>query len=176
MQYFAASFRIIDDTTNAATSEESEQQQADSNGSNENSNNSQSENSDSSSSASTVLDSVLAFLNDQIQLMLTDEQYVTRPLRGPFLAKLELLKRLKHRKKDETRLLSEVEPNVQLLEQYYDKFGDKPCCFSDIRPYMELLPAEEQVSVSDVFIKDLKLIKSETYLVLFFSVTKATLR
>ena len=144
VQYFEASFNLIDSAAATSTdSQENGEQTTDSNGSSENANNSQTE-----LSACDVLNTVIAFLNDQIELMLTDDQYADRPLRGPFLAKLELLKRLKQRKKDEAQLLSDVQSCALLLEQYYDKFGDKPCCFSDIRPYMALLPVEEQVSVS----------------------------
>ena len=167
VQYFAASFNSIDQSASsseAATSTQSakdvasdcvksESSPSETNGSsNENENNSHSaETSESSTqSASVVLNDVLTFLNQQIQCVLTDKKYEGRPLRGPFLAKLELLKRLKHRKRNETKLLSDIESPEKLLQQYYDQFGDKPCCFTDIRPYMELLPAAEQLPVSCV--------------------------
>lgn len=36
---------------------------------------------------------------------------------------------------------------VELLENYYVQFGDKYCCFSDLRAYLEILNTEEQAKV-----------------------------
>ncbi|KAH3891023.1 hypothetical protein DPMN_015114 [Dreissena polymorpha] len=36
---------------------------------------------------------------------------------------------------------------VALLDGYYEMFGDKYCCFSDIRTYLEILNESEQTKV-----------------------------
>ena len=88
----------------------------------------------------------LTFINSQVNFVTADN---VRPLRGPFLAKLELLKRIKQREKNELVALN-VESAVDLLEQYYQCFGDKSCCFSDLRPYMELLQRSQQLEVRNL--------------------------
>ena len=97
-----------------------------------------------------TLQMALSFINSQISVTTADN---VRPLRGPFLAKLEFLKRLKYRRKSGESVSTaeaalEVESASDLLEQYYDRFGDKSCCFSDLRPFFELLEASQQSQVA----------------------------
>ena len=33
---------------------------------------------------------------------------------------------------------------VELVRHYYHKFGDKPCCFTDLQPYITILLDEDQ--------------------------------
>ncbi|KAK3084712.1 hypothetical protein FSP39_017808 [Pinctada imbricata] len=69
-----------------------------------------------------------------------------RLLRGPYLARLELIKQIQDRSR----------PNVQsvgcpmkLLEQYYELFGDKFCCFEDMKVFMDLLCESERDEIVD---------------------------
>ncbi|XP_063231904.1 LOW QUALITY PROTEIN: N-alpha-acetyltransferase 25, NatB auxiliary subunit [Bacillus rossius redtenbacheri] len=63
-----------------------------------------------------------------------------RRLRGPYLAQLELFKRLRERGQDPESLLGSV---VDLLMSYFAQFGCKPCCVSDLRPFLPLLSAAQ---------------------------------
>ena len=86
----------------------------------------------------------LTFIKEQLATL---ENSDSRPIRGPYLAKLELRKQLKEREKGELDDLP-LESARDSLIQYYKMFGDKPCCFNDIKPYIGLLSSEEQKVVS----------------------------
>nr|CAD7589516.1 unnamed protein product [Timema genevievae] len=73
--------------------------------------------------------------NFLLSLMEQNEK-LPRQLRGPYLARLELFKRLIDRGVEAEVLLGDI---VSLLMDYIHKFGDKPCCVPDLRPYMPLL-------------------------------------
>lgn len=36
----------------------------------------------------------------------------------------------------------------ELMFQYFKKFGDKPCCFTDLKVFVDLLPATQCTKVS----------------------------
>ncbi|KAK1800814.1 hypothetical protein P4O66_005996, partial [Electrophorus voltai] len=100
----------------------------------------------------------------------SEEVKETRPLRGPYLARLELISRLRQRgSPDEQQLgrrrgggeslrqrhwredahwssvmLSVGEP-LELMFQYFVKFGDKPCCFTDLKVFLHLLSPDHYV-------------------------------
>ncbi|XP_063833305.1 phagocyte signaling-impaired protein [Ostrinia nubilalis] len=63
-----------------------------------------------------------------------------RTLRGPYLARLELWKRLAV-DGDPTALLGS---GVALCEQYLRVFANKPCAVPDLRPYLAMLPQKER--------------------------------
>ncbi|XP_007490095.3 N-alpha-acetyltransferase 25, NatB auxiliary subunit isoform X2 [Monodelphis domestica] len=74
-----------------------------------------------------------------IEERILEEAKNTRHLRGPYLAKLELIRRLRHQGwKDDEYKLGDPE---ELMFQYFKKFGDKPCCFTDLKVFVDLLPA-----------------------------------
>ncbi|KAM7443003.1 N-alpha-acetyltransferase 25 [Porites harrisoni] len=76
-----------------------------------------------------------------------------RACRGPFLAQLELGKLCKQQCiYSDSRLNSNS--MVDLLVEYFKRFGDKSCCFSDLSPYLHL-NLEEQ-SEKRKFIEVLK--------------------
>uniref|UniRef100_A0A670ITR6 N-alpha-acetyltransferase 25, NatB auxiliary subunit n=1 Tax=Podarcis muralis TaxID=64176 RepID=A0A670ITR6_PODMU len=75
----------------------------------------------------------MAFIEQRI----TQEANSARPLRGPFLARLELIRRLRHRGCSEEHKLGDPE---ELMFQYFKQFGDKPCCFTDLKVFIDLLP------------------------------------
>lgn len=40
----------------------------------------------------------------------------------------------------------------ELMFQYFKKFGDKPCCFTDLKVFVDLLPATQCTKVSRVLL------------------------
>lgn len=38
----------------------------------------------------------------------------------------------------------------ELMFQYFKKFGDKPCCFTDLKVFVDLLPATQCTKVSTI--------------------------
>ncbi|XP_078127281.1 N-alpha-acetyltransferase 25, NatB auxiliary subunit isoform X2 [Sander vitreus] len=66
----------------------------------------------------------------------------SRALRGPHLARLELIHRLRERGCPEESLLGEP---LELMVQFFGKFGDKPCCITDLKIYLHLLAPEQHV-------------------------------
>uniref|UniRef100_A0A452TUU7 N-alpha-acetyltransferase 25, NatB auxiliary subunit n=1 Tax=Ursus maritimus TaxID=29073 RepID=A0A452TUU7_URSMA len=76
------------------------------------------------------------FIEDRI----TEESKSSRHLRGPHLAKLELIRRLRRQGFNDEYKLGDPE---ELMFQYFKKFGDKPCCFTDLKVFVDLLPATQ---------------------------------
>ncbi|XP_034080063.1 N-alpha-acetyltransferase 25, NatB auxiliary subunit isoform X2 [Gymnodraco acuticeps] len=66
----------------------------------------------------------------------------SRSLRGPYLARLELIHRLRERGCPEESLLGEP---LELMVQFFGKFGDKPCCITDLKIYLHLLAPDQHV-------------------------------
>uniref|UniRef100_A0A8C0HG27 N-alpha-acetyltransferase 25, NatB auxiliary subunit n=1 Tax=Chelonoidis abingdonii TaxID=106734 RepID=A0A8C0HG27_CHEAB len=75
-----------------------------------------------------------------IEERITEEAERSRPLRGPYLAELELIRRLRHRGCNDEYKLGDPE---ELMFQYFKKFGDKPCCFTDLKVFVDLLPSSQ---------------------------------
>lgn len=63
-----------------------------------------------------------------------------RTLRGPYLARLELWRRLSE-DGDPTALLGSA---VALCVQYLRVFAHKPCAVPDLRPYLAMIPQKER--------------------------------
>ncbi|XP_049554576.1 N-alpha-acetyltransferase 25, NatB auxiliary subunit isoform X2 [Orcinus orca] len=76
------------------------------------------------------------FIEDRI----AEESKSSRHLRGPHLAKLELIRRLRRQGFNDEYKLGDPE---ELMFQYFKKFGDKPCCFTDLKVFVDLLPATQ---------------------------------
>ncbi|XP_062615343.1 N-alpha-acetyltransferase 25, NatB auxiliary subunit-like [Saccostrea cucullata] len=77
-----------------------------------------------------------------------------RPLRGPYLAQLELIRMLRENKE-----LS-IEPTgspMELLQEYFKTFGDKSCCYDDMKLFTDLITKQQQVEMIDLFTKSLDL-------------------
>ncbi|XP_055009601.1 N-alpha-acetyltransferase 25, NatB auxiliary subunit isoform X2 [Boleophthalmus pectinirostris] len=66
----------------------------------------------------------------------------SRALRGPYLARLELLHRLRERGSSDESLIGDP---LELMVQFFAKFGDKPCCITDLKIYLHLLAPEQHV-------------------------------
>ncbi|CAK1541799.1 unnamed protein product [Leptosia nina] len=71
-----------------------------------------------------------------------------RPLRGPYLARLELWKRLA-KDGDPTSLLGS---GVALCVQYLRVFANKPCAVPDLKVYLSMLPQKEREDHSKDFL------------------------
>ncbi|XP_074868577.1 N-alpha-acetyltransferase 25, NatB auxiliary subunit isoform X1 [Carettochelys insculpta] len=76
-----------------------------------------------------------------VEERIMEEAQNSRPLRGPYLAKLELIRRLRHRGCNDEYKLGDPE---ELMFQYFKKFGDKPCCFTDLKVFVDLLPSSQR--------------------------------
>ncbi|KAG0005209.1 N-alpha-acetyltransferase 25, NatB auxiliary subunit [Modicella reniformis] len=59
------------------------------------------------------------------------------PKRGPFLAQIELEKRVQEKIGDNKEMV------MNLLVAYFDKFGSKSCCFEDLSTYIANLDKDE---------------------------------
>uniref|UniRef100_A0A3Q3WSY2 N-alpha-acetyltransferase 25, NatB auxiliary subunit n=1 Tax=Mola mola TaxID=94237 RepID=A0A3Q3WSY2_MOLML len=82
---------------------------------------------------------VVRFVEDRIK---GEEGKESRSLRGPYLARLELIHRLRERGCPEERLLGEP---LELMVQFFGKFGEKPCCITDLKIYLHLLSPDQHV-------------------------------
>lgn len=72
--------------------------------------------------------------------LLVESMGTGKPMRGPYLARLELWKRLKE-SGESTALLGS---GVALCVQYLRVFAHKPCVVPDLRPYLGMLPQAER--------------------------------
>ncbi|XP_060069470.1 N-alpha-acetyltransferase 25, NatB auxiliary subunit-like [Ylistrum balloti] len=75
-----------------------------------------------------------------------------RPQRGPYLAQLELIKQMKdkNRWKPDLAESEQFGDPLQLLLRYYDLFGDKPCCFEDMKSFTKLLTEDKETKLISV--------------------------
>ncbi|XP_061658118.1 N-alpha-acetyltransferase 25, NatB auxiliary subunit [Syngnathoides biaculeatus] len=67
-----------------------------------------------------------------------------RSLRGPYLARLELVRRLRERRLPQESQLGDP---LERMVQFFVKFGDKPCCVTDLNIYLHLLAADQHVQL-----------------------------
>ncbi|XP_059894485.1 N-alpha-acetyltransferase 25, NatB auxiliary subunit [Gadus macrocephalus] len=81
----------------------------------------------------------MTFVEDRIK---AEDQKETRQLRGPYLGRLELIHRLRERGCPEEAQLGEP---WDLMTQYFSQFGDKPCCITDLKLYLHLMPPEQHL-------------------------------
>ncbi|KAI2660234.1 N-alpha-acetyltransferase 25, NatB auxiliary subunit [Labeo rohita] len=83
----------------------------------------------------------ISFMEDRIA---TEEAKESKHLRGPYLARLELIRRLRERSCPEAQQLGEP---LELMFQFFVKFGDKPCCITDLKIFLDLLAPDQHVQV-----------------------------
>uniref|UniRef100_A0A673JZD1 N-alpha-acetyltransferase 25, NatB auxiliary subunit n=1 Tax=Sinocyclocheilus rhinocerous TaxID=307959 RepID=A0A673JZD1_9TELE len=81
----------------------------------------------------------LSFMEDRIA---TEEAKESKHLRGPYLARLELIRRLRERSCPEAQQLGEP---LELMFQFFVKYGDKPCCITDLKIFLDLLKPDQHV-------------------------------
>ncbi|KAJ0012870.1 hypothetical protein NQD34_017204 [Periophthalmus magnuspinnatus] len=82
---------------------------------------------------------VARFVEERIE---GEDSKESRALRGPYLARLELLHRLRERGSPDESLIGDP---LELMVQFFVKFGDKPCCITDLKIYLHLLSPEQHV-------------------------------
>ncbi|XP_048582689.1 N-alpha-acetyltransferase 25, NatB auxiliary subunit isoform X2 [Nematostella vectensis] len=94
-------------------------------------------------------DSSIDMLDNMLRSLVETEKLKGKiALRGPFLAQLELEKLIQENHvKAGTR--NDVMPLVDLHIAYFERFGDKHCCFQDLAPYIYLLDADEREQFVD---------------------------
>ncbi|KAJ8287131.1 hypothetical protein GJAV_G00048000 [Gymnothorax javanicus] len=81
----------------------------------------------------------ISFVEERLS---AENEKESRPLRGPYLARLELIGRLRRRGSSEEQQLGDP---LEHMFQYFLKFGDKLCCFTDLRIFLDLLPSDQHV-------------------------------
>ncbi|KAF4108499.1 hypothetical protein G5714_011258 [Onychostoma macrolepis] len=81
----------------------------------------------------------ISFIEDRVT---TEEAKESKHLRGPYLARLELIRRLRERSCPEAQQLGEP---LELMFQFFVKFGDKPCCITDLKIFLDLLTPDQHV-------------------------------
>ncbi|KAG6464060.1 hypothetical protein O3G_MSEX014247 [Manduca sexta] len=79
---------------------------------------------------------------------LVESMSAGRTLRGPYLARLELWKRLSV-EGDPTSLMGS---GLALCVQYLRVFANKPCAVPDLRPYLAMIPQKEREDKSKDFL------------------------
>ncbi|XP_021913632.1 N-alpha-acetyltransferase 25, NatB auxiliary subunit isoform X3 [Zootermopsis nevadensis] len=84
-----------------------------------------------------VADCTLEMCKDFLSLLLSENEALSRRLRGPYLAYLEFYRRLHERGDNPEEFLGDI---VELFMRYFRNFGDKPCCVSDLKMFLPLLP------------------------------------
>lgn len=72
-------------------------------------------------------------------------------LRGPYLARFELVRKLNEAKMDPKECLGEV---LDLFVEYFHRFGHKPCCVSDLRIYLSLLDEDKRLALASRLMQD----------------------
>uniref|UniRef100_A0A8C5PD91 N-alpha-acetyltransferase 25, NatB auxiliary subunit n=1 Tax=Leptobrachium leishanense TaxID=445787 RepID=A0A8C5PD91_9ANUR len=115
------------------------------------------------------LEQAAQFVEAQIEA----EMKSSRPLRGPHIAKLELIHRLRKKGCNEDFKLGEPE---DLMFQYFIKFGDKPCCVTDLMPFACLLLPSQHTSFVNRLLGSLPLPNPEDGGLAFPEDTKALQR
>ncbi|TRY53975.1 hypothetical protein DNTS_015538 [Danionella cerebrum] len=81
----------------------------------------------------------ISFINERLA---TEEAKESKHLRGPYLARLELIRRLRERSCPEAMQLGEP---LEHMFQFFVKFGDKPCCITDLKIFLDLLTPDQHV-------------------------------
>ncbi|XP_064612793.1 N-alpha-acetyltransferase 25, NatB auxiliary subunit-like [Liolophura sinensis] len=105
---------------------------------------------DSSEKIDHTLDMAIQFVHQDVKKYVQDG----RLRRGPYLAELELLKRLQQKNcKDITKLGTPLD----LCQKFFELFGDKNSCFNDLKMFIDLLTDEDQIMFLDNIWKTLEL-------------------
>jgi len=83
-----------------------------------------------------------------------------KKVRAPYLARLELLKRTR----TEEDLQCSLQP-VDLMRQYFSKFGEKGCVVGDLQLYLNLLAPETKLELLE---KARKIISMNIFLIFIY--------
>ncbi|KAL5273927.1 NAA25 family protein [Megaselia abdita] len=74
-----------------------------------------------------------------------------KPVRGPYLARLELYRLMRELKLDANKILGNCN---KLLIEYFNLFGDKFCCTNDISMYIDSMQQDERSNLANILIKE----------------------
>ncbi|XP_063065865.1 N-alpha-acetyltransferase 25, NatB auxiliary subunit [Engraulis encrasicolus] len=92
----------------------------------------------------TAVSQAVCFVEERVR---AEEEKETRPLRGPYLSRLELIRHL--RKRGLSEEATQLGDPLELMVQYFGKFGDKPCCITDLKIFLDLLPPDQHVQFTN---------------------------
>lgn len=70
---------------------------------------------------------------------------INKPLRGPYLARLELHRRMREYKMNAHGLLGDF---IELIIEYFRLFGDKSCCTHDVTLFLSSITLEERLNLA----------------------------
>jgi len=84
-------------------------------------------------------------------LVKKESESASNKLRGPYLARIYLWQQLHDHKLDASTLFGDLRG---FIKEYVEVFGDKPCSFQDLKPFLNSLPVEH-VSELLKYAKDL---------------------
>lgn len=73
-----------------------------------------------------------------------------KKVRGPYLARLELHKRMRDNQMNADELLGDY---LDLLVEYFHIFGDKKCCANDLKLYLEHLEVSRRPGLASKLIQ-----------------------
>ena len=114
-----------------------------------------------------TIDMACEFISQTITMCSKD-----RSLRGPYLAQLELIKVLRENGDFSVKNLGTP---MELLQNYFKLFGDKNCCYEDMKLFTDLISKPQQLEMISSFMKTLELHNSDGD-ILFASDVKAMQR
>ncbi|XP_070505288.1 phagocyte signaling-impaired protein [Chironomus tepperi] len=72
-------------------------------------------------------------------------------VRGPYLARIEMHKRMKNNNLDPDALFGDYQ---DLLIEYFSIFGNKKCCVNDLKMFLEHLPVDRRSELASKLLQD----------------------
>lgn len=87
----------------------------------------------------------------QISLNFQLEDESRNKVRGPFLARMEMHKRMREINLDADELLGDYQ---ELLVEYFRMFGNKKCCANDLKMFLDYLDAGRRSELASKLIQD----------------------
>lgn len=72
-------------------------------------------------------------------------------MRGPYLARIEMHKRMRNNDLDPDALFGDYQ---NLLIEYFSIFGNKKCCVNDLKMFLEHLPVDRRSELASKLIQD----------------------
>jgi N-terminal acetyltransferase B complex non-catalytic subunit len=72
-------------------------------------------------------------------------------MRGPYLARLQMHKKMRDLKLDANALLGDYQ---ELLIDYFRLFGNKKCCTNDLKIFLDYLDIEKRIEFAAKLVRD----------------------
>ncbi|KAL7041448.1 hypothetical protein ACKWTF_000782 [Chironomus riparius] len=82
---------------------------------------------------------------------ITDILKSNSKVRGPYLARIEMHKRMRNNNLDPEKLFGDYQ---DLLIEYFSIFGNKKCCVNDLKMFLEHLPVERRSNLASKLLQD----------------------